>query len=105
MKRLIQVAVAVAALSTLLVSGGASATQKPTIALVHGAWEESNVWGNVTPKLKADGYRVVVITMPGRPSDPLSLNKVSLDLYRDTILKSIGKERHPVVLVGHSFAG
>ena len=105
MKRLVQIIAAAAASSTLLVSGDASAAQKPTIALVHGAWEESNVWGNVTPKLKADGYRVVEITMPGRPSDPFPLNKVSLDLYRDTILKSIDKERHPVVLVGHSFAG
>ncbi|WMT73527.1 alpha/beta fold hydrolase [Bradyrhizobium sp. Ash2021] len=105
MKRLIQVAVAAATLSTALVCDGARAAQKPTVALVHGAWEESNVWGNVAPKLRADGYRVVVITMPGRPSDPFPLNKVSLDLYRDTILNSIDKERHPVVLVGHSFAG
>lgn len=105
MKRLVQVAVAATTLSTGLACGNVNAAQKPTIALVHGAWEESNVWGNVTPKLKADGYKVVVITMPGRPSDPLPLNNVSLNLYRDTILKSIDKERHPVVLVGHSFAG
>src|SRR5260221_12913616 len=105
MKHLVQVAAAATTLSMGLACGSANAAQKPTIALVHGAWEESNVWVNVTPKLKADGYKVVVITMPGRPSDPLPLNNVSLDLYRDTILKSIDKERHPVVLVGHSFAG
>jgi pimeloyl-ACP methyl ester carboxylesterase len=103
--KLIQSGVTAAALSTALLSFGANAAQKPTIALVHGAWEESNVWGNVTPKLKADGYRIILITMPGRPSDPLPLTKVSLDLYRDTVVKSIDKERHPVVLVGHSFAG
>jgi pimeloyl-ACP methyl ester carboxylesterase len=55
--------------------------------------------------LTACRSRSGVITMPGRPSDPLPLNKISLELYRDTILKSIDKERHPVVLVGHSFAG
>ena len=105
MKRLILGTVAATALSTALVCGGARAAPLPTIALVHGAWEESNVWDNVTPKLRADGYKVIVITMPGRPSDPLPLNMVSLYLYRDTILKSIDQERHPVVLVGHSFAG
>ncbi|MDE5443182.1 alpha/beta fold hydrolase [Bradyrhizobium sp. CSA207] len=105
MERLIQVAITASALTATMACGGVQAAEKPTIALVHGAWEESNVWGNVTPKLKADGYKVIVITMPGRPNNPVPVNKISLDLYRDTIIKSIAKERHPVVLVGHSFAG
>ena len=29
---------------------------KPTIALVHGAFEDSHVWQGVEAKLKADGY-------------------------------------------------
>jgi pimeloyl-ACP methyl ester carboxylesterase len=59
----------------------------------------------VTPLLKKDGYRVAVVTLPGRPTAPLSPDKASLDLYRDTILNAIGSEKRPVVLVGHSFAG
>jgi pimeloyl-ACP methyl ester carboxylesterase len=83
----------------------AQAAQKPTIVLVHGAFEDSQVWGHVTPKLEADGYRVVVVDLPGRPSNPMAPDKVSLDLYRDTVVKAINNVKGPVVLVGHSFGG
>jgi pimeloyl-ACP methyl ester carboxylesterase len=94
-----------ASLSLLLAAGSATAAAKPEIVLVHGAWEEANIWQGVTPLLKKDGYHVVTVTLPGRPSAPLSPDKVSLDLYRDTILKAIGNPAQPVVLVGHSFGG
>jgi pimeloyl-ACP methyl ester carboxylesterase len=94
-----------ASLSLLLAAGSATAAPKPEIVLVHGAWEEANIWQTVTPLLKQDGYQVVTVTLPGRPSSPLSPDKVSLDLYRDTILDAIGNPAHPVVLVGHSFGG
>jgi pimeloyl-ACP methyl ester carboxylesterase len=92
-------------LSLLLAPGGATAAPKPSIVLVHGAWEEANIWQAVTPLLEKDGYHVVTVTLPGRPSSPLSPDKVTLDLYRDTILNAIGNPRQPVVLVGHSFGG
>jgi pimeloyl-ACP methyl ester carboxylesterase len=97
----------VASLSLLLAAGSASAASKPEIVLVHGAWEEANIWQAVTPLLNNDGYQVLTVTLPGRPSSPLSLSpdKVSLELYRDTILSAIGNPAQPVVLVGHSFGG
>ena len=95
----------IASLSLLLAAGSAAAAPKPEIVLVHGAWEEANIWQAVTPLLKKDGYHVVTVTLPGRPSSPLSPDKVSLDLYRDTILNAIGNPAQPVVLVGHSFGG
>src|SRR6516162_6590198 len=95
----------VASLSMLLAAGSATAAPKPEIVLVHGAWEEANIWQAVTPVLQKDGYRVITVTLPGRPSSPLSPDKVSLDLYRDTILSAIGNPARPVVLVGHSFGG
>src|SRR5215469_9665415 len=94
-----------ACLSLLLAAGSATAAPRPEIVLVHGAWEEANIWQAVTPLLQKDGYRVVTVTLPGRPSAPLSPDKVSLDLYRDTILNAIGNPAQPVVLVGHSFGG
>jgi pimeloyl-ACP methyl ester carboxylesterase len=78
---------------------------KPTIALVHGAFEDAHVWQAVETKLKADGYPVVAVELPGRPGAPMSPAKVSLDLYRDTVLKALAKTTHPAVLVGHSFGG
>src|SRR5215472_3032490 len=95
----------IASLSLLLTASSAATASKPEIVLVHGAWEEANIWQAVTPLLKKDGYRVVTVTLPGRTSAPLSPDKVSLDLYRDTILHAIGNPAQPVVLVGHSFGG
>src|SRR5215469_17798728 len=107
MKTFVSVAslVSIASLSLLLAAGSATASPKPDIVLVHGAWEEANIWQAVTPLLEKDGYRVATVTLPGRPSAPLSPDKVSLDLYRDTILSAIGNPAQPVVLVGHSFGG
>ena len=92
-------------IAMLLASMGAIAAPKPDIVLVHGAWEEANIWQAVTPLLEKNGYRVITVTLPGRPSSPLSPEKVSLDLYRDAILHAIGNPARPVVLVGHSFGG
>ena len=54
-------------LSLLLATGSATAAAKPDIVLVHGAWEEANIWQAVTPLLEKDGYRVVTVTLPGVP--------------------------------------
>lgn len=91
--------------SSLLVAGQAAAADKPTIALVHGAFEDAHVFDNVATALQADGYRVLNVNLPGRPSSPLAASSVTLDVYRDTVIKAIAGEREPVVLVGHSFGG
>ncbi|WP_216843014.1 alpha/beta fold hydrolase [Granulicella sp. S190] len=97
----------IAALASSMFALGpvAQAAQKPTIVLVHGAFEDSQVWGHVTAKLKADGYKVVVVDLPGRPSNPMPPDKVSLDLYRDTVIKALDATNGPAVVVGHSFGG
>jgi pimeloyl-ACP methyl ester carboxylesterase len=73
----------------------ASATDKPTVVLVHGAFAESNSWDGVMKKLKADGYPVVGAANPLRSvkSDAQSVS---------AIVKSI---KGPVILVGHSYGG
>ncbi len=82
-----------------------NAAQKPTIVLVHGAFENSQVWGRVIAKLEANGYKVVAIDLPGRPSNPMAPDKVSLDLYLDTVVKALNTTKGPAVVVGHSFGG
>ncbi|MGB9989358.1 alpha/beta fold hydrolase [Pseudoduganella rhizocola] len=94
-----------ALITTALIGGQAMAAEKPAIALVHGAFEDSHVWDAVSSKLQADGYRVINVNLPGRPSAPLASNLVTSELYRDTVLSAIGAEKQPVVLVGHSFGG
>jgi pimeloyl-ACP methyl ester carboxylesterase len=93
------------AASAIFLGGHAMAAEKPEIALVHGAFADASVWKGVAAKLKADGYQVSTINLPGRPSSPMAPDQVSLDLYKNTVLKALEKSARPVVLVGHSFAG
>jgi pimeloyl-ACP methyl ester carboxylesterase len=101
MKALKSIVLAAAA----LIAGQSMAAENPAIVLVHGAFEDVHVWDGVAAKLRADGYRVISVDLPGRPSAPMAANRVSLDVYRDTVLKAISGETQPVVLVGHSFGG
>src|ERR1700754_661302 len=101
MKRLLAALIAPA----LAFSANAQAAEKPPIVLVHGAFEDAQVWGHVAAKLNSDGYQVVTIDLPGRPGAPAAPDKVSLDLYRDTVVKALTKLHHPAVVVGHSFGG
>jgi pimeloyl-ACP methyl ester carboxylesterase len=78
---------------------------KAPVVLVHGAWETSSIWDGVAAKLKHDGYRVQVVNLPGRPGNPAAPGQVSMESYRKAISTAIAKDKGPVVLVGHSFAG
>jgi pimeloyl-ACP methyl ester carboxylesterase len=82
-----------------------AAPAKPPVVLVHGAWETGSVWDGVAAKLKQDGYRVQVVTLAGRPGNPVAPNQVSMESYRKTIVDAVDANTQPVVLVGHSFAG
>lgn len=93
------------AASLLLIGSNVMAAEKPAVALVHGAFEDASVWGHVVAKLKADGYDVVAITLPGRPASPMAADKVSLDIYRDTVVSALNKLPGKVILAGHSFGG
>jgi len=97
----------IAALATSVFAFGANAmaAEKPPIVLVHGAFENAQVWGHVTAKLEKDGYKIVTVDLPGRPGNPMTPDKVSLDLYRDTVIKALGTTNRPAVVVGHSFGG
>jgi pimeloyl-ACP methyl ester carboxylesterase len=93
------------ATSVLAVAGNAMAAEKPPIVLVHGAFENASVWGHVTAKLEADGYKVVAVDLPGRPGNPAAPDQVSLSQYGDTVDAALAKLNRPAVVVGHSFGG
>jgi pimeloyl-ACP methyl ester carboxylesterase len=75
--------------------GHAQTNQKPTIILVHGAFNEASSWEGVIRLLLAEGYPVIAEANPlrGVTSDSSYLAKV------------IDSIKGPVVLVGHSFSG
>ncbi len=102
MKRLF---VAIIATAALAFSTNAMAADKPPIVLVHGAFEDSQIWGHASARLQADGYEVVTVDLPGRPSAPAAPDKVSLDIYRDAVVTALDKLHRPAVVVGHSFGG
>lgn len=79
--------------------------EKPPVILVHGAFASGHVWGHVAARLEAAGHEVLTINLPGRPGNPMAPDKVSLDLYRDTVLDTLDTLTRPAILVGHSFAG
>jgi pimeloyl-ACP methyl ester carboxylesterase len=76
-------------------SARASASPKPTIVLVHGAWADASSWDGVARLLLARGYTVDVAPNP--------LRGLTYDTaYLKDYLASISG---PVVLVGHSYGG
>ena len=87
------------------VTGTASAQTKPTIVLVHGAFQTEQGWGFVKGRLEAHGYSVVAIRLPGRGDDATPIDQITLDLYRAKVSEAINAQTAPVVLVGHSFGG
>ncbi|MEU6657196.1 alpha/beta hydrolase [Streptomyces sp. NPDC046900] len=73
----------------------ASASAKPTVVLVHGAWADSSSWSSVMERLRADGYPVRAIA---NPLQGLTSDTAYVSSYLSTI-------KGPVVLVGHSYGG
>jgi pimeloyl-ACP methyl ester carboxylesterase len=71
------------------------ASQKPTIVLVHGAFQDATTWQGVIRLLEADGYPVIAWANP-----PRSVKADSS--YLASLIDSI---KGPVVLVGQSFSG
>jgi pimeloyl-ACP methyl ester carboxylesterase len=72
-----------------------STNSKPTVILLHGAFEDATAWSGVTRRLQRCGYRVIAPAVP--------LRGIGSDVtYLDSAVKAV---RGPVVLVGHSYGG
>jgi pimeloyl-ACP methyl ester carboxylesterase len=68
---------------------------KPTIVLVHGAFEDGSIWKEVIQRLQRDGYPVVVFANP--------LQGVAVDAaYLRSVIDRI---EGPLILVAHSYGG
>jgi pimeloyl-ACP methyl ester carboxylesterase len=87
--------IAVAATLPLNALAQASASDKPTIVLVHGAFAESSSWDGVIARLQARNFKVIAAANPlrGVKSDAAAVASV------------VDSVQGPVVLVGHSYGG
>ncbi|HJP73926.1 MAG TPA: alpha/beta hydrolase [Pseudonocardiaceae bacterium] len=71
------------------------ATPRPTIVLLHGAFEDASIWNGVIRRLQHAGYPVIA------PANPL--RGVSIDAaYLRSMLNRIAG---PVILAAHSYGG
>jgi pimeloyl-ACP methyl ester carboxylesterase len=66
-----------------------------SVVLVHGAFVDGSGWQAVYDILTKDGYEVLIVQNP----------TTSLDLDVAATNLAIGKAKHPVLLVGHSYGG
>ncbi|MFC0778776.1 alpha/beta hydrolase [Flavobacterium sp. HJSW_4] len=82
----------------------ASAKKSPVV-LVHGAWQASYVWDQTEKDLKAAGYNVTVVKLPGHGDDTTPAYQVSFKAYVDEVKKAINTYNEPVILIGHSLGG
>ncbi len=88
-------AVALAAAAPAAAAPASAPQTKPTVVLVHGAFEDASGWSGVIERLQRLGYPVVA------PANPLR-GLAGDSAYLASFLKSI---KGPVVLVGHSYGG
>ena len=77
-------------MSTTTTDTGTTATAKPTVVLVHGAFADSSSWNDVIATLRGDGYPVVTA------ANPLRGLRADADYVR-SLLDSI---EGPIVLAG-----
>lgn len=91
------VAVAGAGVLTAASPGVAAAPSapKPTVVLVHGAFEDASAWAPVTRRLLAEHYPVVA---PAVPLRGIAADVASLQGVLDAV-------KGPKILVGHSYGG
>lgn len=73
--------------------------------LVHGAWEESGMWNDVSPILRQSGHTVTAIDLPGHGSNKQPDSVASTSNYIQVVVDVIERLDHPVILTGHSMNG
>lgn len=86
-------------------TGSAGTSNRTTVVLVHGAFQDARAWTRVKGRLEAEGSRVIAVNLPGRSGDGADPHKLTTDDHKEAVLKAVIDEDSPVILVGHSFGG
>jgi pimeloyl-ACP methyl ester carboxylesterase len=77
----------------------------PPIVLVPGFWLGAWAWDEVAGLLRADGFEVTALTLPGLESKDADRSKIHFEDHVQAIVKAIEGAGRPVVLVLHSATG
>ncbi len=73
--------------------------------LVHGAWEESRAWNDAAAPLRQSGHEVTAIDLPGHGANKQDVSEVTMAGYVQSVVNTLNRLDHPVILVGHSMTG
>ena len=75
------------------------------IILVPGFWLGAWAWDDVAALLRADGFDVTALTLPGLESAETDRSGITLDDHVDAIVDALEAASAPVVLAVHSATG
>ncbi len=75
------------------------------IILVPGFWLGAWAWDDVAARLRADGFDVTAITLPGLESKDADRSAIGFADHVDAIVRAIEAADEPVVLAVHSATG
>jgi pimeloyl-ACP methyl ester carboxylesterase len=78
---------------------------KRPIILVPGYWLGAWAWDEVANDLRAEGYEVTALTLPGLESSDADRSKVTFEDHVTAITDAVKAAGEPVVLAVHSGAG
>ena len=60
--------------------------------LVHGAWEESRAWAEVSAILQQSGHTVTAIDLPGHGGNERSLSEITMAGYIQSLVDTINSK-------------
>ena len=106
-RQFLPLAVAVSASLGLRASEPASAPEKLTCVIVHGATAGAWEWKQVGAFLTADGHTVYRVTLTGL-GERVHLSTPDVDLgthIEDVVNTILFEDLHDIILVGHSYGG
>jgi pimeloyl-ACP methyl ester carboxylesterase len=75
------------------------------IILVPGFWLGAWAWDEVAAKLRADGFDVTALTLPGMASADEDRSAITLSDHVNAIVEAVRSAEAPVVLAVHSASG
>lgn len=84
---------------------GISQPSDKTLILIAGAGHGAWCWEKVTPLLKAKGYKVIALDLPGSGNDTAKLKNNTLDDDARAVVNAANAVHGKVVLLGHSSGG
>ena len=73
--------------------------------LIHGAWEESRAWDDISTALRQHGHTALALDLPGHGRNEKAIEQVTMAGYVDVVVNVINQLDAPVILVGHSMTG